>query len=378
MQRPAMREITRSIPAPFAGGKELGAWECVDGGRLGNYNPTFDAVNHSQTDRRGPMTSRDRFLKTMRFGRPDRVPYLEEGLRDDVLQRWRAEGLPADANLSAMFHTDRREQIELVLEPLPRSSTLPTSRRGLRTLRDRLNPTDPARFPKDWPARVEAWKNRRHILELRISHGFFLSMGARTWPGFARVMYLLNDAPQIVREATRIQGEFAARLADRVLREVDLDLIIFSEPIGGNQGPLLSPRQYEEFVLSGYQPVLEVVMRHGVPAICLLTYANSRALLPSIVRAGFNCLWACEVNTDAMDYRDLRREFGRDLRLIGGIDLDALSAGKEAIRREMLPKIAPLLAEGGYIPLADGRVRANVPFENYAYYRRLMEKLTQR
>ena len=64
------------------------------------------------------MTSRERFLRTMRYGRPDRVPYLEEGLRDDVLQRWRAEGLPADADLAAMFHTDRREQIELVLEPL--------------------------------------------------------------------------------------------------------------------------------------------------------------------------------------------------------------------------------------------------------------------
>ena len=314
----------------------------------------------------------------MRYGRPDRVPYLEEGLREDVLQRWRTEGLPPDANLATMFHTDRREQIELVLEPLPRSGRRPTSRRGLRTLRERLNPADPARFPKDWPARVKAWRTRQHILELRISHGFFLSMGAGTWPGFAKVMYLLNDAPERVREITSIQGEFAARLADRVLREVEVDCIIFSEPIGGNEGPLLSPRQYEEFVLSGYRPALDVARRHGVAAICLLTYANARVLIPSIVNAGFNCLWACEVNTDAMDYRDLRREFGRDLRLIGGIDLDALSAGKAAIRREMLSKTAPLLADGGYIPLADGRVRANVPFENYAYYRRLMEKLTQR
>jgi len=314
----------------------------------------------------------------MRYGRPDRVPYLEEGLRDDVLQRWRAEGLPADADLATMFHTDRREQIELVLEPLPRSKVRPTSRRGLRTLRERLNPADPARFPKDWPARVKAWKTRKHILELRISHGFFLSMGAGTWPGFTKVMYLLNDAPGLVREITGIYGEFTARLADRVLREVELDWIIFSEPIGGNEGPLLSPRQYEEFVLSGYRPALDVARRHGVAAICLVTFANARVLLPSIVNAGFNCLWACEVNTDAMDYRDIRREFGRDLRLIGGIDLDTLSVGKAAIRSEMLSKAAPLLAGGGYIPLADGRVRANVPFENYAYYRRLMEQLTQR
>jgi uroporphyrinogen decarboxylase len=314
----------------------------------------------------------------MRYGRPDRVPYLEEGLRDDVLQRWNTEGLPADADLARMFHTDRREQIELNLEPLPRSRVRLTSRRGLRTLRERLNPADPARFPKDWPARVKAWRTRRHILALRISNGFFLSLGAGTWPGFTRAMYLLNDAPERVREITGIYGEFAARLADRVLREVEVDWIIFSEPIGGNEGPLLSPRQYEEFVLSGYRPALDVARYHGVPAICLVTYANARVLLPSIVNAGFNCLWACEVNTDAMDYRAIRREFGRDLRLIGGIDLDTLSVGKAAIRREMLSKAAPLLAGGGYIPLADGRVRANVPFENYAYYRRWMEKLTQR
>jgi hypothetical protein len=324
------------------------------------------------------MTSRERFLRTIRYERPDRVPYLEEGLRDDVLERWRAEGLPADADLARMFHTDRRERIELVLEPLPRSRRWPTSRRGLRTLRERLNPADPARFPKDWPARVKAWKTRQHILELRISHGFFLALRAGTWSGFTRAMCLLHDAPEVVREVTRIQGEFAAALADRVLAEVDLDWMIFSEPIGGNEGSLLSPEQYEEFVLSGYQPVLDVVKRHGVPAICLVTYANARALLPSIVNAGFNCLWACEVNTEAMDYRSIRRQFGRDLRLIGGIDLDSLSAGKEAIRREMLSKTAPLLADGGYIPLADGRVRANVPFRNYAYYRRLMEKMTRR
>ena len=78
-----------------------------------------------------------------------------------------------------------------------------------------------------------------------------------------------------------------------------------------------------------------------------------------------------------MAYRRLRREFGRDLRLIGGIDLDVLLRDKRAIRREIMFKVPPLLEQGGYIPLADGRVRENVPFENYVYYRRLLEKVTQ-
>ena len=76
-----------------------------------------------------------------------------------------------------------------------------------------------------------------------------------------------------------------------------------------------------------------------------------------------------------MNYPALRREFGKDLKLIGGIDLDALREGKESIRRA-IDEIAPLVEEGGFIPLADGRVRADVPFENYAYYRELLRELT--
>jgi len=87
-------------------------------------------------------------------------------------------------------------------------------------------------------------------------------------------------------------------------------------------------------------------------------------------------LWACECETGAMDYYSIRREFGPALRLIGGIDLDALRFGKESIQREVEEQVPPLLESGGFIPLADGRVRIDVPFEDYVYYRRLLEKIT--
>ena len=135
---------------------------------------------------------------------------------------------------------------------------------------------------------------------------------------------------------------------------------------------------YEDFVLVNHEPLLAVLKRHGVETIIFRTFANSRLLIPSTLKRGFNCLWACEVNIDDMDYRDLRREFGRDLGLIGGIDLDVLRRDKEAIRREIEEKVPPLLEDGGYVPLADGRVREDVPFENYTYYRRLLEEVTTR
>jgi hypothetical protein len=97
--------------------------------------------------------------------------------------------------------------------------------------------------------------------------------------------------------------------------------------------------------------------------------------VPVLLDHGIDCLWACEVNTEAMDYRSLRQEFGQSLKLIGGIDLDVLRKDKASIRAEVESKVPPLVAQGGYVPLADGRVREDIPFENYLYYRQLLEKV---
>ena len=323
------------------------------------------------------MTSRERFAETMRYGQADRVPYFEEGLRDDVLERWREQGLPPDAELAELFETDRREQIPVDLEPRPRIERWPTSRADLKALRERLDPDDPERLPDDWAARVEAWRERDHVLQLPCHRGYFLSMGVRDWGRFLEAVYLIEDDPAFVHEAMALYGDFGARLAERVLRDVEIDFASFSEPIGGSDRPLLSPQTYTEFVLRSYRPILDALRRGGVETVVFITYANARVLLPAVLDAGFDCLWACEVETEAMDYRSLRRQFGRRLRLIGGIDLDVLLQDKEAIRREIETKVPPLLAQGGYIPLADGRVRANAPFDHYCHYRRLLEQVTR-
>ena len=324
------------------------------------------------------MSGRQRFKETMRYGKPDRVPYFEEGIRKDVLRAWRKQGLARDADLATLFPSDRRERIEVDLEPRPRLISRLDRTADLKKFQRRLNPYDKRRLPGRWPRRVRAWQSRDHVLMLHVHRGFFLTMGVTNWRSFTDAMLLLIDQPDVIRKRMQIQGEFAARLTDHILNDVAVDAAIFSEPIGGNDRPLISPEMYEKFVLRSYQPLLDVLRRHNVATICFQTYANARILIPGILKWGFNCLWACEVNIDAMDYRSLRREFGRDLRLIGGIDLDALRKDKAAIRQEIEEKVPPLIAEGGYIPLADGRVRADVPFENYVYYRRLLEKVTKR
>ena len=324
------------------------------------------------------MTCRRRFLETMSYGQPDRVPYFEEGIRRKVLKVWRKQGMPKDGKYSPLLTSDPRVEIDPELEPRPEPRQLPTGKADLLELERRLDPGDHGRLPRGWKRLVRNLKSEDSVRMLRIHRGLFLTMGVRGWNRFYDLMLLLGQHQDIAREAMRIQGEFCAGLAERILSEVDIDAAVFSEPIGGNDGPLISPQMYADIVLKSYQPIIEVFKSHGVETIIFRTYANARIYVPVILKWGFNCLWACEVDVDAMDYRSLRREFGTELRLIGGIDLDALRGGKEMIDREVKEKIPALLAQGGYVPLADGRVREDITYENYIYYRKLLQEMTQR
>ena len=317
-------------------------------------------------------TSRDRFRKTMAYGMTDRAPYFEEGIRDEVIRTWKNQGLASRTELEHRFPSDPREELEIDLEPRPKPQNWPCRKSDLKDYIRRLDPDDPTRLPEGWPGCIERWGENRPAVMLRVHRGFFLSMGVYGWKRFAELMRLTVADPRFIREAMALAGEFAAVLADKVLQRTPVDAAVFSEPIGGNDRPLLSPAMYADLVLRSYRPLFDVLHRHDVPVIIFRTYANARIYIPTLLQWGFNCLWACEVNVAAMDYRDIRREFGRDLRLIGGIDLDALRAGKDAIRREIEEKVPPLLAEGGYAPLADGRVRPDIPFAHYACYREIL------
>lgn len=96
--------------------------------------------------------------------------------------------------------------------------------------------------------------------------------------------------PGIRTPAMLIQGQFSTRLVERVLNEIQIDAAIFSEPIGGNDRPLTSPKMYEELVLKSYSPILKALNRRKVHTIIFRTYANTKILIPSILKWGFNCL----------------------------------------------------------------------------------------
>ena len=244
------------------------------------------------------MNSRQRFGEVMAYGNSDRVPFFEEGIRKDVIETWQRQGMPANASLPALFHLDQR--LELAPELLP--TKWPKNHAGLDSFSRDLDSADPDRLPDDWADLVASRQDSGDALLLKVHRGLYQTLGVSGWRRFAEVNLLLKDDAHLVEQMLRIQAAFAATLVERILSKVTIDAAIFSEPISGLSGPLISPEMFEAFVDLNYEPLLDVLRRFGVQTIIFKTYANARILLPIVLERGFNCLWACEVNLEAMDY----------------------------------------------------------------------------
>ena len=152
-----------------------------------------------------PMTSRERFLTTMRLGAPDRVPCFDEGLRPEVIKAWQGQGLSSEGDLYERVSMDRKETLETDLYPIPDIVDWPEGVHQLGGFKDKLDPFDPKRLPEAWPEKMKTLPRREHALFLYVHEGFFLTMGVMNWKRFLDVMYLLKDQPGLVRKMMRIQ-----------------------------------------------------------------------------------------------------------------------------------------------------------------------------
>jgi uroporphyrinogen decarboxylase len=88
-------------------------------------------------------------------------------------------------------------------------------------------------------------------------------------------------------------------------------------------------------------------------------------LMPIFLEAGIDGVHPCEVAAGS-DPVALRRKFP-GCRLIGGLDKRVIATGRDGVDAE-LNRVAPLLKEGGYIPLLDHYVPPDVSFSTYQYY----------
>jgi len=345
------------------------------------------------------MTTRELWNRIMFYGEFDRMPVLHWTCWSETRERWAGEGLPADANqhqfldasprwvnvgvnlgLYPEFDENVLEETEeyrifrqkdgVVCQDWKHRSCIPhfidftlKDASGWDDYKRRLQP-DPGRIPGDLDARLA----RAEASGLPVAATTASMMGwIRNWMGVENMSYLMFDDPDVYADMVMTIADLVCWGLDIVLPKVKADLGFGWEDICGKSGPLVSPAIFDKCVAQGYARIAAKLAEYDVKLYGIDTDGDIAALCGHWLEAGVNLQFPIEIGTWQADPMAYRRQYGRDLRIFGGIDKRQLARGRQAIDAE-IERRRPLMAEGGFVPLPDHLIPPDVPLDDYRYY----------
>jgi len=235
----------------------------------------------------------------------------------------------------------------------------------------RLRPDDRRRFlsqdlwTKKW---VEKWTHPDRDYPLFIYAGSLYGR-QRQWFGLMRVSEIMYDDPGLFEEIVETCADIAITLIERICGEhgVRPDAASIWEDMCYSAGPLISPRTFKQVLVPHYRRIVDTLHRYDVDVVFVDCDGKIDKLVPLWLEAGVNCMFPLEIGTWGADPLEYRKEYGRDLLIMGGFDKRILARRKLDITAEV-ERLAPLVEEGGFIPFCDHRVPPDVPLSNYIHY----------
>ncbi|MBM3474429.1 MAG: hypothetical protein FJX75_14290 [Armatimonadetes bacterium] len=346
------------------------------------------------------MTARERFVETFHFGTPDRPYMMPQWVFGDTVKRWQSEGMPVDVHFSQYFGFDRFEVIPLNLGLIPgiseevveetethklivdelggkrkvwkdREIGMPLwidyplrNRDGWEEFKRRLDPNAPIRYPLYWEDLKRCWKGRDY--PLGVSGGSYYGW-IRNWMGMEHLAVMYYDDPDLVQEMTDYVGDFVLAVIRRAVEEVELDFAQYWEDMAMKTGSLIAPALFRQYMSPNYRKVNSFLREHGVDIHMVDSDGNVDELIPLWLEVGVNFVYPMEAaaGCDVLAYR---RQYGKDLLIMGGIDKRALRFEKADVEREVMTKVPELVKQGGYSPMVDHAVPPDVPLALFQYY----------
>lgn len=194
----------------------------------------------------------------------------------------------------------------------------------------------------------------------------------RNLMGIENLCVAFHTDPGFVERMMDFITERTIRLAGQILDHIEIDLFGLWEDMAYNHGPLISPEMVRRFMLPRYKKITEYIRGRGVKHISLDSDGNVTKLIPIWLEAGIDFLYPFEVSA-GMDVVEMRKIFGKDLRMYGGIDKKALVKGPDAIDAE-IARVWPVVEQGGYVPNVDHSLPPDISFRNFQHYMTAMCK----
>ena len=161
-------------------------------------------------------------------------------------------------------------------------------------------------------------------------------------------------------------ADFAIELARAACTRFPLDWLWCGDDVAGQDGLMMSPAMWREQVKPHLQRVFDV----GRQAKLWVAYhccGALRPIIPDLIEMGMDVLNPVQANCPGMNPLELKREFGRSIAFMGGVDTVGLlpNGTAEAVRRQTRNLIEGMTADGGgFILAASHTVPPETPDEN--------------
>jgi uroporphyrinogen decarboxylase len=248
------------------------------------------------------------------------------------------------------------------------------TREDWEAMKQRYDPRDLRRYPRAWsPELLEHWRNAPYPVGLRLEWGPGRSIKNGYMLGLETFLEKLTDDPAFIHDIFDYWADFVIELAQPIVEAGVVDFVWISEDgMAYKNSTIVSPQMYRTMWSPYVKRVTDFLRANGIDVIGHYTSGNITPLIPSFLEAGINLFGPLEVAAD-MDAVALKKEFGREILLIGNIGRQALMDGPEAVEREFASKVPWLMEQGGYIPAIDDMVLPDISFGSFMRYVELVK-----
>jgi uroporphyrinogen decarboxylase len=166
-------------------------------------------------------------------------------------------------------------------------------------------------------------------------------------------------------------ADFANALGEEACRRFPLDWYWTGDDIASQTGMMMSPKSWRELIKPHLARTFAVGIAHDLP-VAYHCCGALRPIIADLIEIGMDVLNPVQSNCPGMDPLELKREFGRDIAFMGGVDTqDLLPHGSVTeVRRATARLMDGMTADGGgYILAASHTIPPETPDDNiFAMY----------
>ena len=186
--------------------------------------------------------------------------------------------------------------------------------------------------------------------------------------GVERILVDMADCPHLVHALFGHIRRFCRGYAERIFDAAcgKIDIVLTGDDFGSQNGPLVSPAMWLEFLGDGFAEYVGLARSQGI-RVMHHTCGSVRPLIPLMQERGLDVLQSLQPEAEGMDAGQLKQEFGDRLAFHGGISIQqTMPFGlPQDVRDEVKSRIEALAPGGGYIISTAHNIQADVPMANF-------------